>query len=85
MGQKVTIIQLMSRASRQKRNSEGCSFFYSEAGILHGKSRAVDLQGRMRGRNVGFFRAVFVAGNSNYNYIYCFVIFTLANAARSVI
>lgn len=63
MGQKVTIIQLMSRASHQKRNSEGCSFFYSEAGILHGKSRAVALLGRMGGEVV-FFRAVFCCGKS---------------------
>ena len=37
-------VQLVSRASHQKRNSEGCSFFYSEAGISHDKSRAVALQ-----------------------------------------
>lgn len=33
-------------------------FFYSEAGILHGKSRAVDLQGRMR-QERRWFSAVF--------------------------
>lgn len=66
MGQKVTIIQLMSRASHQKRNSEGCSFFYSEAGISH--DFIVPLLKRQDGgRKVVFFRAVFVEGNSNYN------------------
>ena len=63
MGQKVTIIQLMSRASHQKRNSEGCSVFYSEAGISHGKSRAVALQGRMREES-RWFSTVFCCGKS---------------------
>ena len=61
MGQKVTIIQLMSRASHQKRNSEGCSFFYSEAGISH--DFIVPLLCKAGcGRKVGFFRAVFCCG-----------------------
>ena len=38
MGQKVTIIQLMSRASHQKRNSEGCSFFIPKRGFRTAKA-----------------------------------------------
>ena len=41
------ILQLF-RIVLQKKEQRRLFFFYSEAGISHGKSRAVALQGRMR-------------------------------------
>ena len=50
-----------------KKEQRRLFFFYSEAGILHGKSRAVALQGRTGGGKSGFSRRFFVAENPNYN------------------
>lgn len=61
------ILQLF-RIVLQKEEQRRLFFFYSDAGILHGKSRAVALQGRMGGGGKScFLGRFFVAGNSNYN------------------
>lgn len=51
------ILQLF-RIVLQKKEQRRLFFFYSEAGILHGKRRAVDLQDRMR-QERRWFSAVF--------------------------
>lgn len=55
-----------SRISTKKRNSEGCSFFYSEVGISHDFIVPLLKRQDAAGKTVVLGR-FFVAGNPNYN------------------